>query len=180
MILLQLLCCDRCFCHTGGIICRPQWTFSWSRSFFHPRVVLVWPQGKAEGGGSLWGGRGVTKRPVYSSHSLRSVFSWPVWGAQEQTPVYSTKSHLAFGAGLIIIICMDCHNFWWDQRFSSWWSLVKIDIWMFDSQSKWTLDEIVVFWWEGMEPHSECNPWVIAVEYFRMCINSSDEMGRWL
>ena len=47
---------------------------------------------------------------------------------------------------------------------------------MFDSQSKWTLDEIVVFWWEGMEPHSECNPWVIAVEYFRMCINSSDGM----
>ena len=57
----QLLFCDRCFCHTGGIICRPQWTFSWSRSFFHPRVVLVWPQGKAEGG-VLVGGVGGSQK----------------------------------------------------------------------------------------------------------------------
>ena len=64
----QLLLCDHCFCDAGGRqhLHRPQWTFSRSRPFFHPRCL-----GLAE--------REVTKRQ--SIHLIDSALFWVgQWG----------------------------------------------------------------------------------------------------
>ena len=69
----------------GGSICRPQWTFSRSRPFFHPRCLGL--AGRQQAGGE------VTKRPAYSSHCTMRCFELAseYVGSQEHMPVYSTN-----------------------------------------------------------------------------------------